>query len=170
MNFLEAMAAHEQKTIELRGFALRGFQEDNNVTGSWCYTVGLNIPGTGPATLYMRAGIDIGIIEDLMDGVGRYLCKYGVMNGAVFQDECYENTKTGQRIRVRIRKMGDEQFADMLKKFNTPVEAQDSQATPFWIFITDENDRFPDTPGYVDFFQTGLPADNVGNPTEKSED
>lgn len=170
MNIVETFLEQERKAVLLRGFGIRGFAEDNHITGSWAYTVGLNIPGTGPSVLYMRAGIEIGIIEDLMNDLGRHLQKYGVMNGAVFQDECYENVKTGKRIRVRIRRIGDEQFADMQQKFGTPVESQDSQATPFWVFITDENDRFPDTPGYIDFFQTGLPANHVDKPTEKSEE
>lgn len=170
MDILKQRKEHEELAIKLRGFAIRAFQEDNNVTGSWAYTVGLKTPVEGEVIIYTRAGIEAHILEDLLNDFGRKAIKNGIHQRTVTEADNYTNTITNQPMKVRLVPMRVEAFHAMLVKFGTPVEGNSNQANHYWLTLSDAGGLFPHQNGYVDFFQTGLPADTVGNSPEKSEE
>lgn len=169
-DILQKVADHEAKAVAMRGFAIRGLQEDNTVTGSWAYTVGLKDFNGEDTVLYVRGAVDIHVLEDILDEVGRRMKSELINDREVINAAWYVNGETEHRLGIRMCRINIESFQAMLKKFGTPVEGNSDQAQPWWVMLSDKNDRFPTSPLYEDFFQTGLPADNVGISTEKSED
>lgn len=159
----------ERQSIASLGYAVRSFQENNELKGSWAYTVGLRLKGAGPygldnthpVCLFARGAIDANILESLLCEAADRAKDKGVVNNA--EVECLELTRpSGVKAAYRFTMLE----LDIMEKFRelmgNVVEGQEIDTVYYWVQICDPSGLFPGQVGYQDFKQVS----DMGNPVE----
>lgn len=157
MDILARRKSNEDAQIALIGFAQRTFQEDNNIRGSWGYTVGLTIEDNGitqPACIYMRAGIPDDTLGDLLHRCAAAVKVTPELLKATFTMGDYTIDGTSTKLKFKFRKIRPDEVASMFARFETPVEGQNHDTDYYWLWIGDRNNNFPGHKDYIDFKQT----------------
>lgn len=151
------------------GYVVRTFQEDNNTSASWGYTVGVKV-NERPVCLFMRVPIEPQLMDSILSDVAAMVRMTGIPSIPFYVNDF--ETKSGERLRFKLERMGPG-VADILgTNHGCYIEGQAEGTVHYWLFAADERNKLPGEDGYQDWRQLVFPvrpADPVSDDTLMNE-
>lgn len=160
-NTFEKRIALEKYSIKTIGYAVRAFQEKNDVQASWGYTLGLRCWGSNeqsltndhPVCIFVRGPFESDLIDQILTLASEKIIKEKKVSNQVFTLDNFTNTKLGTPVRFHFAPISMSVVKKLAELFNNYIEGQTVGTTYYWLQTSNDNDLFPGEKGYVDFLQ-----------------